>query len=539
MNITQVSQKLINLTQQFQQMLNLAKRVEELPVQETLEPTSKIHVSNAGVSQSLEVRKIIEAASSLAFNRLLSVGDFTLVGNILTVPELAQWLIENVIYSNAVAVDFNVPFSAFSRIRRDVIFGNNDGQILRQVGLEINNEGIDPPKPAIPPNTVEITSFEVTDTNIGLPDVPIIGVNAITKISQGWLLRNFSGENLRLSAYSASGCYELTGESLSLDGISTTGFQNQFEWDGQEFVIFRNSPNPITLNQGIDDFLLMPFVFPNDDDFIMAAYSLAKFKRRDNKIYLLSYSVLGSGGIPTLDEVLVASSNTTTKKIIQNIPNASGFGFDTNLAIRGGYVYAQMLNGAISLGNNSADFERNATRIKANRKIYYDEIDGVPVPTDFSGREVPDVNFNDARYTSVYLTGLGSVVSPVSTDCNINVVSGVSRITPTTLNSPFQYGTLNTISWDANSRTQTAVDLITREVYTRVQLDSIWYSWEIMAKSNSVIKKEGGTMTGTLVLGKFTTETEPALVQGAIYFNTSINKMKIGGTTDWEIITSS
>jgi len=43
---------------------------------------------------------------------------------------------------------------------------------------------------------------------------------------------------------------------------------------------------------------------------------------------------------------------------------------------------------------------------------------------------------------------------------------------------------------------------------------------------------------GTIVLGSFTTGTEPAYVQGAMYFNTTLNKMRVGGATTWETVTS-
>lgn len=319
MNLQQLTLKVQQLTQQLQQTQDLAKKISELPLQSILDPASLLHVSRNGISEKLTVQKIIESASSLAFNRLLFVGDFILEGNSFTVPELAQWLIENVIFQNALSVSFNVPFSASARIRRDVIFGNNQGQILRQVGLEISNDGIEPPKPAIPPNTVEITSFTVTDSVIGLPDAPIIGVDAITKLSQGWLIRPFSGPNVRLTASDPSKSYELTNDDLvSIDGINTTGFSNDFEWDGQEFVLFRNAATPVTLNFAVDDFNLMPFSFTNGTDFVMAPKSFAKFKRRGNIIYLISYSVI-TENINTDDQKNIIEDTTLDNSHNRNI----------------------------------------------------------------------------------------------------------------------------------------------------------------------------------------------------------------------------
>jgi hypothetical protein len=44
---------------------------------------------------------------------------------------------------------------------------------------------------------------------------------------------------------------------------------------------------------------------------------------------------------------------------------------------------------------------------------------------------------------------------------------------------------------------------------------------------------------GLLKLGQFTTATEPAYVKGASFFNTTLNKMRIGGATAYETVTSS
>jgi len=43
-------------------------------------------------------------------------------------------------------------------------------------------------------------------------------------------------------------------------------------------------------------------------------------------------------------------------------------------------------------------------------------------------------------------------------------------------------------------------------------------------------------LSGIHILGQYTTATEPAYVKGAQYFNTTLNKMKVGGETEWEIL---
>ena len=62
------------------------------------------------------------------------------------------------------------------------------------------------------------------------------------------------------------------------------------------------------------------------------------------------------------------------------------------------------------------------------------------------------------------------------------------------------------------------------------------------AVDNGVDKLQvnGNIQTNALLkVGQFTDGTEPAYIKGAQYFNTTINKIKIGGATAWEIVTSS
>jgi hypothetical protein len=48
-----------------------------------------------------------------------------------------------------------------------------------------------------------------------------------------------------------------------------------------------------------------------------------------------------------------------------------------------------------------------------------------------------------------------------------------------------------------------------------------------------------GKFSGTLSCGQFTTATEPAYVKGSQFFNTTLDKMRIGGATAYETVTSS
>jgi hypothetical protein len=40
------------------------------------------------------------------------------------------------------------------------------------------------------------------------------------------------------------------------------------------------------------------------------------------------------------------------------------------------------------------------------------------------------------------------------------------------------------------------------------------------------------------LIAHYTTATAPAYVKGALYFDTTLNKLRVGGATAWETITS-
>jgi len=48
----------------------------------------------------------------------------------------------------------------------------------------------------------------------------------------------------------------------------------------------------------------------------------------------------------------------------------------------------------------------------------------------------------------------------------------------------------------------------------------------------------GGTMTGLFLPEQAITASAPAYVKGAIYFDLTLNKLRVGGATAWESITS-
>ena len=87
------------------------------------------------------------------------------------------------------------------------------------------------------------------------------------------------------------------------------------------------------------------------------------------------------------------------------------------------------------------------------------------------------------------------------------------------------------------------------DYYTNVQVGSLLdfvlkkiFASDLYVSGNVGIGVEIPTVklevNGLVKVGQYTNGTEPAYIKGAQYFNTTINKLKIGGATAWETITS-
>ena len=160
---TFVTQRLAAITQMINAINTNAKKIDELPAQETLNLNSKIHVSRDGNSESLELQKIIDQVSAISsqyLNELISIGEFTLVGNTLTIPT-ANWRINNINYFISTPAIFNIAYAQTGKSRIDILLANNLGQIIKVAGFETTGIAL---RPNIPVNTILVSEITVTDS---------------------------------------------------------------------------------------------------------------------------------------------------------------------------------------------------------------------------------------------------------------------------------------------------------------------------------------------------------------------------------------
>jgi len=153
-----------------------AKKIDELPHQLVLQTLSKLHVSNQGTSEYLEVQQIVDAVTALTYDRIVSIGTIFLSVNTITIPANAQWVITNVNYSNVLPIALNSPFAANGLARKDIIVANKFNSMTLIRGTETAGITI---RPNIPIDTVLVTEMDVTDSNIGNILPPNTSTNGI------------------------------------------------------------------------------------------------------------------------------------------------------------------------------------------------------------------------------------------------------------------------------------------------------------------------------------------------------------------------
>jgi hypothetical protein len=121
MALQEIYDLVATVNEKYNQILLNAKTIEELDEQLELVDTSFLHVSNNGVSEKLEIKKIIDAIVSGSLNELLFVGEITIDGNEVTVPSGVQWKIQNINYFTSTDFVQVVDFCSTGFIKKSII----------------------------------------------------------------------------------------------------------------------------------------------------------------------------------------------------------------------------------------------------------------------------------------------------------------------------------------------------------------------------------------------------------------------------------
>ena len=167
--IEQLLTKVNALTAEINQIKANAKENQDFPAQSVLDVDSKIRLTKDRVSSYITPRQLIEAINSGSYNKLLNIGNITVVDNVITIPSGASWKINNVVYTTTSDTNITVPYTSTGYIRQDIIVANDSGQLVLIQGQQATDIPIEPVPPS---NTIYVTALLVSDSSITDPVQP-------------------------------------------------------------------------------------------------------------------------------------------------------------------------------------------------------------------------------------------------------------------------------------------------------------------------------------------------------------------------------
>lgn len=238
-----------------------AKKVDELPHQTTLEPSSKIPVSRGGISEHVTVQQIISSIQNSNYNQLLAIGTISVSGTDITVPSGVSGQINGALYGTSTDTTIPITLCPAGFNRKDILVLTTSNTVIAISGEE--TDGAIVLAPPTPLDTIYITEFDVNDSSIGITVDPSIGTSFIEK--SDFLVHNFvgSGSDVVIPLL-ANGASEIRLQSgltplNSIDGFDlsliTGNPDAKVPYNGKIFLIRNTASAPITLkNSGDADF---------------------------------------------------------------------------------------------------------------------------------------------------------------------------------------------------------------------------------------------------------------------------------------------
>lgn len=253
-----------------------AKKVDELPHQNTLEPTSKLPVSRAGVSEHITVQQIISSIQNSNYNQLLAVGNITVIATDIIVESGVSGQINSVIYGISTDTTIPITLCATGFNRKDILVLTTSNTVITISGEE--TDGAIVLAPPVPIDTVYITEFDVSDSAIGTPIDPILGTQFKKKTeSLGFGDPSLSGTNAVIQLRPEGNSYYALGNVglISIDGFGldliTGNPDAEAPYSMKDLFIENTGTTPFTLKHDGAGTADVKFFFTDETDLIIPA----------------------------------------------------------------------------------------------------------------------------------------------------------------------------------------------------------------------------------------------------------------------------
>lgn len=301
MALQEIYDLVATVNEKYNQILLNAKTIEELDEQLELVDTSFLHVSNNGVSEKLEIKKIIDAIVSGSLNELLFVGEITIDGNEVTVPSGVQWKIQNINYFTSTDFVQVVDFCSTGFIKKSIIVANTENELIFIDGVEDESVAI---RPNIPLNTVLVTELNVTDSGFDY-----VISNEFIKKSE-FAENNVTGSGaITLNLNSEQTAFRIASNSITVvEGTNpTSNYINTLGYTGKLLTIINTTASDKTIKHSTDAW---GFRFPNNADFVLGPNEVLTMRQTKTTVayfdmFAIGKIYTGSSGLQDLQQGLL------------------------------------------------------------------------------------------------------------------------------------------------------------------------------------------------------------------------------------------
>lgn len=234
--LSQLYDKVVTLTSRLNQIEENAKTNDEFPTQSELVLSSKIRVSNGGVTEVISVEDIIlkaVATSQPYLNRFIETTGISSTGLGISINPNWIWMINGIRYTNIVENYFVNYYSDTGFQRIDIIVATESQDFLLIYGEEAEIGVETPVAPVLPINALLVTTILVGHDSMDSPTLPESGYdflistdsdNAIVLGSDGklWSGGGGGGGSTPDATESVKGKAQIATEAEAISGVNDT-----------------------------------------------------------------------------------------------------------------------------------------------------------------------------------------------------------------------------------------------------------------------------------------------------------------------------
>lgn len=222
------------------------KEDSAVKVQQMAGKPTKNYLKAEEFNKTIDAINNLNARVSETSDKLTVDAGFEIDGLNFQLNEGNKWEISG---SEKIAVEHiikAITLSEHGMIRQCIVLLNSENDFYFKYGQP---HPTSPPKPTKDTETVELTVFPVTDSEVGTPEVPVVNGDYITKSSRRDAFLGFTGDNVLLPEPSERVGFRLIAAGLnSIDGILYGGAFGSNITVGDLFPITNVTGNSVTLN---------------------------------------------------------------------------------------------------------------------------------------------------------------------------------------------------------------------------------------------------------------------------------------------------